>query len=69
MKKNRIFRIDFPERNPIYIFTKDSWVGLVPLFNHKDGNHFNNEAKNVDIGGGMITPISYWRLIKEWLHR
>ena len=56
MKRHNIFRIDFPEKEPIYIFTKDSWVGLTSIINSEHGT-----------SGGMITPISLWRFIKEWL--
>lgn len=52
---NKIFRIDFPDNEPIYIFTKNSWVGLT---------HIINESHR----GGMITPLTYWQFIKEWLN-
>jgi hypothetical protein len=58
MKRDNIFRIEFPERNPIYIFTKDKWSGLTIIINE-------SHAKS----GAIITPISLWRFIKEWLHK
>ena len=56
MKRTNIFRIEFPDKAPLYIFTKDSWVGLTTII--------NNEHAQC---GGMIIPISLWRFIKEWL--
>ena len=64
-----VFRIDFPNTKPIYIFAKNGWVGLIPFVTHIDGNHFNNEPKNLDMSGGMITQLSYWKFIKEWVKR
>ena len=57
MKRNNIFRIDFPDKAPLYIFTKNSWVGLIHIMNEKHDE------------GGMITPLTYWQFIKEWLHK
>jgi hypothetical protein len=51
---NKLFKIELPNRKPTYIFTKDSWVGLVPFFSNENGD-------------GMITPITYWEFIKEWV--
>ena len=58
MKKDKIFRIDVPQRNPLYIFTKYGWTGLTSIINDEN-------AKS----GAMITSISLWRFIKEWLHK
>lgn len=57
MKRDNIFRIDVPNRKPLYIFTKYGWTGLTSIINDEN-------AKS----GAMITPISYWRFIKEWLY-
>ena len=53
---SKIFRIDFPDKSPTYIFTKQSYVGLTYILN---GSHTS----------GMITPLTYWQFIKEWFKR
>lgn len=53
---NKIFRIDFPDNEPIYIFTKSSWVGLTNIINKAHSS-------------GMITSLTYWQFIKEWFKR
>lgn len=56
MKRDSIFRIDVPNRKPLYIFTKYGWTGLTSIINDEN-------AKS----SAMIRPISYWQFIKEWL--
>lgn len=58
MKRTNIFRIEFHDTKPLYIFTKDSYIGLTNIIN-------DEHAKR----GGMITPLTYWQFIKEWLHK
>lgn len=56
MKRTNIFRIEFPDTKPLYIFTKSGYVGLTNIINDKHGKR-----------GGMIYPLTYWHFIKEWL--
>ena len=56
MKRHNIFRIDFPGRKPLYIFTKYGYTGLINIIN-------DEHVKR----GGMIYPLTYWQFIKEWL--
>ena len=58
LKQTRIFRIEFPDTEPLYIFTKSGYVGLANIINDK-------HAKR----GGMIYPLTYWQFIKEWLKK
>ena len=55
-KYKPIFKISFPDVQPIYVWTRDIWGGLTNIidesYKHKDG---------------IITPITYWQFIKEWL--
>jgi hypothetical protein len=57
MKRNNIFRIEFPDKAPLYIFTKYGYTGLINIIN-------DEHAKR----GGMIYPLTYWKFIKEWLN-
>lgn len=51
---DKIFRVDFPGKEPTYIFSKSSWVGLTNIINE---SHIT----------GMITPLTYCQFIKEWV--
>ena len=57
MKRTNIFRIEFPDTKPLYIFTKYGYTGLINIIN-------DEQAKR----GGMIYPLTYWQFIKEWLN-
>lgn len=57
LKRTNIFRIEFPDKAPLYIFTKDGYTGLI--------NIINDEHAKRD---GMIYPLTYWQFIKEWLN-
>jgi hypothetical protein len=54
MKRTNIFRIEFPDKAPLYIFTKYGYTGLINIIN-------DEHAKR----GGMIYPLTYWKFIKE----
>ena len=64
MKRNHIFRIEFPNTKPLYLFTKPLYIltksGYVGLTNIINDEHATR--------GGMIYPITYWQFIKEWLY-
>lgn len=57
MRKDRIFKIVYSQKTPIYVFSKSSWVGLATSFRlYEDSD-------------GMIIPITFWQFIKEWMNR
>ena len=57
MRKDIIFKIVYPQKAPIYVFSKSSWVGLATSFRlYEDSD-------------GMIIPITFWQFIKEWLRK
>lgn len=55
MRKDRIFKIVYPQKTPVYVFSKASWAGLVSAF------HLQEDSD------GMIIPITFWQFIKEWM--
>lgn len=57
MRKDRIFKIVYPQKTPIYVFSKSSWVGLANAFRLQEESD------------GMIIPLTFWQFIKEWLRR
>ena len=57
MKRTNIFRIEFPDTKPLYIFTKYGYTGLIDIINYEHADR-----------GGMIYPLTYWKFIKEWLN-
>ena len=54
-KLNRVFKLDFPDKKPVYVFSINSWVGLAHTF------------KILKADEGIIIPITYRQFIKEWL--
>lgn len=57
MRKDRIFKIVYPQKTPIYIFSKSSLVGLANTFCPQEDSD------------GMIIPITFWQFIKEWIRK
>lgn len=57
MHKDRIFKIVYPQKAPIYIFSKASWVGLATT------------VRLYEASDGMIIPITFWQFIKEWIRK
>lgn len=57
MRKDRIFKIVYPQKTPIYVFSKSSWVGLANTFRLREDSD------------GMIIPLTFWQFIKECLRK
>lgn len=56
MRRTHIFRIEFPNTKPLYIFTKYGYTGLINIINDENAER-----------GGMIYPLTYWQFIRERL--
>jgi hypothetical protein len=54
MRKDIIFKIVYPQKVPVYVFSKSSWVGLANTFSLQDSSD------------GIIIPLNYRQFIKEW---
>ena len=50
---NRFFKIESPDREPLIVFSRSSWVGLISIA---------DKISEAEIT--MITPISLWQAIK-----
>ena len=57
MRKDRIFKIVYPQKAPVYVFSKTSWVGLANAFRFQEDSD------------GVIIPLTYMQFIKEWMSR
>ena len=56
MKRTNIFKIEYANTPPVYVFTKNGWCGIA------------SNLKLLEHKCGMISQISLWRFIREWLN-
>lgn len=56
IKRGDIFKIEYSNTPPVYVFTRHSWCGIASNLTLRKDKY------------GTITPITYWKFIKEWLN-
>ena len=65
MKRNNIFRIDVPNRKPLYIFTKYGWTGLTSIINDENAT---NDGLSLEVFDSTSIIDSNIDLLGAWVY-